>query len=98
MGTLTDDIKVLLRLTSSAYDVEVNMLIAAAKQDLLRVGVPASMVEAEPVDSLVKQAICIYAKAHFGYDNDEASRLQESYHNVVVDLVNSYTVRGEDEV
>jgi hypothetical protein len=36
-------------------------------------------VEVEAMDPLIKRAITVYIKAHFGWDNPDAERLQESY-------------------
>ena len=89
---LIDDMKLLLRVSTTAYDNEVSMLIAAAKADMLRVGVQPDLVN-PPVGSdeapLVKQAIACYCKAHFGFDNDESARLDRSYRQIVTDLLNS---------
>ena len=87
---LLDDVRVALRVTSHSLDSEVEGLIAAARRDMARVGVPESrLADGEGLDPLARQAIVLYAKAHFGYDNDEASRFAASYRQVVVDLANS---------
>lgn len=36
-------------------------------------------VEIEIMDPLIKRAITIYVKAHFGWNNPDAERLQQSY-------------------
>ena len=92
--TLLDDIKTSLRVTSEVYDSEVRDLIYAARFDMERVGVDPTMLALNPhtqdVDNaFVKQAIRCYAKAHFGYDNPEAQRFDESYRRIVCDLMNS---------
>lgn len=88
---LFDDIKTILRVKASAFDSEIEMLIAAAKADMVRVGVRDELVnpsDGEP-SPLVKQAVACYAKAHFGYDNSEATRFARSYRQTVTDLMNS---------
>lgn len=85
-GLLTE-IKRVLRVTSSAFDGEVGMLADAAIADMTRAGVSESCVG--EMGPLVRQAVCLYCKANFGFDNDEAARLQESYRQTVVDLLNS---------
>ena len=75
---LIDDVKKQLRITTSEFDTEVNGLIDAAKKDLETVGV-YSIDENDP---LIKNAIILYAKANFGYDNPEADRFQETYENI----------------
>ena len=36
-------------------------------------------IEVEVMDPLIKRAITIYVKAHFGWNNPDAERLQQSY-------------------
>lgn len=91
---LLDEVKVALRVTSSAMDDEINNLINAALADMSRVGVADSMLDEDSMDALAKMAVMLYTKAHFGYDNDEASRFDESYRQVVVDMLNSPGVYG----
>jgi len=76
---LLDDVKLALRISSSAFDVEVQDLIDAAKSDLKLSGVISEKVDAAEPDPLIKRAIIVYCKAHFGYDNPEADRFQRSY-------------------
>ena len=92
--TLIDDIKVSLRVTSGAFDSEVRGLIDAARFDMERAGVDPTLLALDPVEQdlsneFVKQAIRCYAKAHFGYDNPEADRFDDSYRRIVCDLMNS---------
>ena len=74
---LLDDVKLALRISSSAFDSEVQDLIDAANADLQLSGVhPNRLDEGDP---LIRRAIITYAKANFGYDNPEAERFQRSY-------------------
>ena len=75
---LLDDVKLALRITSSAFDDEVVDLIEAARQDLILSGVSQNKAQDEN-DPLIKRAITVYCKAHFGFDNPEAERFQQSY-------------------
>ena len=75
---ILDDVKLALRITSSAFDTEINDLISAAQDDLKRIGVDPAKVDADNIP-LVKRAIVTYCKAHFGYDNPEADRFLSSY-------------------
>ena len=75
---LLDDVKLALRITSSAFDNEIEGLIEAAKADLRLSGVSDAKVKDEN-DPLISRAITVYCKAHFGYDNPEAERFQQSY-------------------
>lgn len=75
---LLDDVKLALRVSSSAFDAEIKDLIEAAKADLKLSGVAEAKAEDEN-DPLIKRAIIVYCKAHFGYDNSEAERFHWSY-------------------
>lgn len=89
---LFDDIKTVLRVKSNALDSEVSMLIDAAKADMIRVGIREALVSPDDeadLHPMVKQAIACYAKANFGYDNNEASRFARAYRQTVTDLMNS---------
>lgn len=84
---LLAEVKRVLRVTSAAFDGEVGMLAGAAVADMVRAGVSEACVCA--MGPLVRQAVCLYCKANFGFDNEEAARLQGSYRQTVVDLLNS---------
>lgn len=65
--------KLALRITTDAFDDEINSLLDAALLDLGVAGVdPSSM------DPLVKLASITYVKMHFG-EPDEYDRLKKSY-------------------
>ena len=72
------DVKIALRITNSAYDVEITDLIAAARQDLILSGVLPVKANSN-TDALIKRAIVTYCKTHFGYDNPDAERLMMAY-------------------
>lgn len=74
---LLDDVKLALRITSSAFDSEVQDLIDAAIADLQLSGVRLEKLDAD--DPLIRRAVMVYCKANFGYDNPEAERFQHSY-------------------
>lgn len=86
---LIDDIKVALRLKGGAYDSEVQMHIDAALADMKRVGVDEELLDPENIGALPRQAVAMFVKARFGYDNDEASRFENAYRQTVIDLLNS---------
>lgn len=91
--TLLADMKIALRVTTDALDSEVETLIGAALYDMGRVGVNPALLEVDENDGLanmfVKRAVTAYCKAHFGYDNAEADRFDDSYRRIVCDLLNS---------
>lgn len=66
-----DDVKLALRITTDAYDDELEALIASAEADLGIVGVTVS-------DDLTDQAIKTYVRMNFGSPSDY-DRLKKSY-------------------
>ena len=98
-----DDVKVALRVGHDATDSEVEDLIAAAVFDMANKGVSTAWLGTDPFDPsfdvddidesklpvMAKRAIVTYAKANYGYDNDDAERLMESYDSQVCSLLNS---------
>lgn len=92
---LTEQVKVSLRVTSDMLAPEVDALVAAAKADMKRVGVPDSMLSEDETDPLVAAAVTLYCKSRFGYDNSEASRFEKSYRQCVVDLLNSPSLKDK---
>ena len=86
--------KLALRVTSDAMDAEVQMLVDAALYDMERAGVNPALLEVDSEtedlsNQFVKTGVYAYCKAHFGYDNPEAERLDGSYRRIVCDLLNS---------
>lgn len=74
---MLDDVKDALRVSGADLDIEIQDLIDAAKADLQLSGVHASkLVDTDP---LIKRAVVVYCKAHFGWDNPEADRFAQSY-------------------
>lgn len=67
-------VKLALRITTNAYDDELNGLIEAAKLDL---GIAGVIIPSE-LDAIVSLAIITYCKFHFG-EPDEYDRLKASY-------------------
>jgi len=80
--------------TSSKFDPEIETLIGAALYDMERVGVNPALLQVDAEtggleNRFVKQAVVSYCKAQFGYDNSEASRFENAYTRIVIDLLNS---------
>ena len=70
---LLDDVKQALRVSGAALDTEIQDLIDAAKADLALSGVhPDRIVDTDP---LIKRAITVYCKAHFGYEDPAQAEL-----------------------
>lgn len=81
-------VKVVLRVSGDIYDTEINMLIDSAIEDMKRVGIREELLS-EELPPLVVKAVCTYCKAEFGFDNEEAPLIAESYRQIVCDLMNS---------
>ena len=77
-----DNVKMALRITTTAYDSELTYLIAAAELDLGVAGVEVPV----SLDALVERAIITYCKMHFGIPED-ADRLKRSYDEQKAQLV-----------
>lgn len=71
---ILDDVKLALRLTTDAYDTELINCIHEAVADL---GV-AGITETSFSDSLIKGAVIVFCKMHFGSPQDY-DRLKRSY-------------------
>lgn len=67
-------VKLALRISTNAFDSELENLIAAARMDL---GVAGVVLPVE-IDALVTMAIITYCKMNFGQP-DEYDRLKRSY-------------------
>lgn len=94
---LLDDVKLSLRVSTTAYDDELNDLIESAKLDL---GI-AGVVIPETMTSVVSTAVKTYCKMNFGTPNtDTYDRLKSSYdeQKAQLSMSSDYTnFGGEDE-
>lgn len=77
-------VKLALRISTNAYDTELNDLIESAKLDL---GI-AGVVVPQTVDALVSKAIITYCKMSFGLPEDY-DRLKRSYDEQKAQLSNA---------
>lgn len=73
---IVEKIKERIRVKSKSSDEEVKDLIAACKKDLEMKGVYGD--EADPI---YYQAIVLYCKAHYGYDED-SERFEKAYNSL----------------
>lgn len=89
--TMLDDMRVMVRVSGKATDVEIEALIADAKADMVRCGVKPELVEADDPQPMVKLAVACFVKSHYGLDAsvDERGFFQESYRSHVISLLNS---------
>lgn len=88
---LIDDVKMALRVTTNAYDKELEDLIESAKLDLQIAGVLASVtVSTETMDKAVSTAIKTYCKLNFGTPNPaNFDYLKKSYDEQKAQLSNA---------
>lgn len=86
---MLDKVKMALRISTDAYDDELNNLISAAQLDLGIAGVtlPANL------DALCEVAIITYCKLNFGMP-DDAERLKRSYdeQKAQLSMATGYTI------
>lgn len=99
---MLDKVKSALRVKTSAFDEEITGLIAAAEADLRLVGVnvPEEPKPTEPPaegelpsagDPLITRAIILYAKANFGFfDDNEKYRQAYDYLRCALSLAGDY--------
>ena len=89
---MLEDIKRDLRIKNASLDGEVQDLIDGAKQDLILSGVLESKVI--DTDPLIKRAVSLYAKAHFGLDNSDSEKYMAAFTSLKTHLTLSseYTV------
>lgn len=91
---MLDDVRRELRVTSSAFDAEIENLIAAAKMDMILSGVSESAVNAPYPQALVRHAVILYCKARFGLDNPDSEKYMASFRSIEADLALSAEYRS----
>lgn len=85
-------VKVAVRTTSALFEPEIEAVISAALADMKRVGVAdACFDEESDYFPIVRQAVIVFCKAHFGGDNpnEEMGFWRKSYMMHIDDLLNS---------
>lgn len=93
---LLDDVKKVLKITNVENNTEVQDLINTAKLDLKIKGVYDSLIIDS--DPLIKQAIILYCKASFGFNNPEAERFMKAYESLRLSLLLSGDYNGANNV
>ena len=71
---ILEAVRMALRITTRAFDPEINDLIIAAIADMERAGIVNKNTE----DPLVRRAVVTYCRMHFGKP-DDFDRLKKSY-------------------
>lgn len=87
-------VKLALRLSTNAFDSELNGLIEAALLDLQITDIS----DPDEEDELIILAVCTFVKMHFG-EPDNYDRLKASYdeQKAQLSMSSSYTDYDEDE-
>ena len=89
-------VKLALRITTTAFDDELNQLIEAAKTDLGIAGVTVPVTTESDIDQIIQRAIITYCKMNFGeLDRVEMyDRLKASYdeQKAQLSMATGYTV------
>lgn len=77
---LIEKVKVACRVTSSAYDTELQDLITAAFADIGITDVKPELLTETDTPALIQRAVITYCKMNFGYTaTDTYGRLKASY-------------------
>ena len=89
---MIEKVKLALRITTDAFDEEINDLIAAAQADLGIAGVNA-IADADP---LLTRAIVTFCRAHFGQP-DDYDRIKKAYdeQKAQLQMATGYTNWGD---
>ena len=75
---MLEDVKLSLRISGTELNAEITDLISAAKADLILSGIHVD--KTVDTDPLIKRAVILYCKTHFGYEDVNMSqRLEQSY-------------------
>ena len=90
---MLEKVKLALRITTTAFDGEIEDLISAALADL---GI-AGVITEEQDDPLITRAVITFCKANFG-ESDEYDRLKAAYdeQKAQLQMATGYTDWGED--
>ena len=92
--TITDKVKLALRISHNLLDSEISDVITSARLELKRAGVDSEKVEGDAEN--VETAIKTYALAYYSSDVKDAERYQESFKYQCDCLRKSYPQETED--
>lgn len=89
---LIDEVKTQLRENGTAHNTEIQALIDSAIIDLTESGVLG--VTTSTTDAMIKQAIVLYCKGQYGYENPEAERFTAEYekHKAKLATLSKYNI------
>ena len=74
------------RITSSALDNEIQMLIESCQMDLFLSGISEKKV-LNSKDPMIKNAIFNYVRANFGLDNPDSEKYRDAYYSLRLKMV-----------
>lgn len=95
---LLDDVKTACRVTSTAFDTELNDLISSALLDMGITDIQTSLLVSDNPTPLIKQAVITYCRMNFGFQSESYyTRLKASYDEQKAQLLMSseYTDWGD---
>ena len=75
--TISDKVKLALRISHNLLDAEITDVIASARSELVRAGVDETKANGD--DEIIETAIKTYALAYYASDVKDAERYQESF-------------------
>lgn len=79
-------VKLALRITTTAFDDELNMLIDSCKKEMAAMNVTVAVnTSGEPTDTQVKAAIVAYCKWQFG-NHEDKDQWEQIYHTKLAQL------------
>lgn len=98
---LFDEVKAALRVSTEDAGItgEIRDLIGGAKRELRRLGVQSKEISADSEvlqDEILKRAVILYAKAHFGFSEDQEKYL-EIYEKLKGYIAISYAPGNEEQ-
>lgn len=86
------------RITSSALDSEIQMLIESCQMDLFLSGISEKKA-LDNRDPMIKNAVFNYVRANFGLDNPDSEKYREAYYRLRLKMALSKDyAKSEDKV
>lgn len=92
--TISDKVKLALRISHNLLDAEISDVIASARSELIRAGVDSD--KANGTDEIIETAIKTYALGYYASDVKDAERYQESFKYQCDCLRKSFPQETED--
>lgn len=86
---LLDDMRVRVRVLSDKTDSEIQDMIDAALRNMRRVGIREELLQEETMDPMVRDAVALYCKANYGFDNSDGDRFWNRFQWQLAEMVNS---------